>query len=71
MFSRRKIKKNEVDEQLLEKIRQYRFRWKHLKELLENSIEPSENTLNDLAVAKAKYFFLLKEARNRKLKEKF
>ncbi|MBB6454379.1 hypothetical protein HNQ94_002861 [Salirhabdus euzebyi] len=68
MFGRKKIKKKDLDEELLMKIHLFRKEWNNLNDILENSIEPSEKGLFDQAVSRAKYFFLLKEARNRHIK---
>ncbi len=70
LFGKRKIKKREVDEEILNKIRQYQTNWNHINELMKNSLEPSESSLYDQAVSKSKYFFLLREARSRNLKGK-
>ncbi|MDL4839139.1 YaaL family protein [Aquibacillus sp. LR5S19] len=67
MLSSKKIKKNEVDKQLLDDIFKLKNEWMNLKSIIERSFEPSEIGLYDLSIAEAKYFFLLREARHRKI----
>ncbi|MCT2536981.1 YaaL family protein [Aquibacillus koreensis] len=67
MLSSKKIKREEVDEQLLDTIFTLKSEWMNLKSIIERSFEPSEIGLYDLSVAEAKYFFLLREARHRKI----
>ncbi|MCP8617171.1 YaaL family protein [Salirhabdus salicampi] len=68
MFGKRKFKRKNYDQQLIENIDLFRGRWNQLNDILENSIEPSEKGLFDQKLAKAKYFFLLREARHRHIK---
>ncbi|GEN53069.1 MULTISPECIES: YaaL family protein [Halobacillus] len=65
MFSRKKTVKKEMDRELLLHIKELKREWETLNTIIEQSIEPSDDGLNDLAVAKAKYFYLLREARFR------
>ncbi|MDC3417761.1 YaaL family protein [Aquibacillus salsiterrae] len=60
-------KKKHVDQQLLDEIFQLKDEWMSLKSIIDRSFEPSETGLHDLAVAEAKYFYLLREARKRKV----
>lgn len=57
--------KKEMDRELLIHIKELKREWENLNTIIEQSIEPSEDGLNDLAVVKAKYFYLLREARFR------
>jgi hypothetical protein len=41
--------------------------WLKQKRVVDNSIEPSFEVLHQLKLAEAKYFFLLKEARYKKI----
>ncbi|UFT99462.1 YaaL family protein [Radiobacillus kanasensis] len=70
MFGK-KIKRKEIDEQLLDRTYQLKHEWMSLKSIIEKSVEPSEQGLFDLAIAEAKYFYLLKEARHRKISARF
>ncbi|MCA0972395.1 YaaL family protein [Halobacillus litoralis] len=65
MFGRKKRIRKEMDKQLLEDIRKLKKDWETLESIMEQSIEPSDAGLQDLAVVKAKYFYLLREARVR------
>ncbi|WP_349409039.1 YaaL family protein [Pseudalkalibacillus sp. SCS-8] len=69
MFFRRKGRlRKEANERLLKTIDSVRSEWLTKKELIENSVEPSEQVLFEVELAKAKYFFLLKEAKVRKIR---
>ncbi|MBO8155592.1 MAG: YaaL family protein [Bacillaceae bacterium] len=68
MFGKKKLKKKQLDQQLLEKVRQLKDDSQHLQEMLRHSVDPSEKGKYDLAVKKAKYYYLLKEARYRHIK---
>ncbi|MBM7572482.1 YaaL family protein [Aquibacillus albus] len=71
MLSNTKVrKKKQVDQQLLDEILLLKQEWMNLKSILERSLEPSETGLFDLAVAETKYFYLLREARIRKISAK-
>lgn len=63
---RKKIKKV-MDQQLLSEIYYLKQDWMKLKKIIDHSIEPTEEGLRDLALVQAKYFYLLREARHRKL----
>lgn len=68
MFFRRKgWLRKEFDEKLLGQINEIRTEWANQKMLVEKSFDPSEEILNQLKIADAKYFFLIKEAKNRKI----
>ncbi len=68
LFRSKKVKKQAMDEEILEKIQKYRSQWNHINDIMENSIEVSEASLFDQTRSKIKYFFLLKEARKRNLR---
>lgn len=63
----KKLTKRDVDEKLIESIFALEREWKHIESLMENSLEPTFAGSNSEALAKAKYLFLLREARQRKL----
>ncbi|SDM39417.1 YaaL family protein [Sediminibacillus halophilus] len=67
MIGGKKIKKSQVDEQLLDDIFKSKEEWKSIKSIIERSVEPSEHGVYELMVAEAKYFYLLREARIRKV----
>ncbi|MBP2257102.1 YaaL family protein [Virgibacillus alimentarius] len=60
-------KKKEIDQQLLESIFTLENEWKQIQSLLENSIEPIDSIIYKKGLARAKYLFLLREARHRKI----
>ncbi|MFD2658318.1 MULTISPECIES: YaaL family protein [Gracilibacillus] len=67
MFRSKKIKKAELDQEFLDKIFHLKKEWNYLEDILNRSIEPSEHGQFDLAMTKAKYFYLLREAKVRNL----
>ncbi len=42
--------------------------WLRQKRMVEQSVEPSQDVICSLKIAEAKYFFLLKEAKRRPVK---
>ncbi|SIS53666.1 YaaL family protein [Salimicrobium flavidum] len=67
MFNRKKKKKRQEEERLIENIRDAHEEWRKLDRLMQQSIDPSEEGYRQLTVAKAKYFYLLREARIRNI----
>ncbi|WP_077329895.1 YaaL family protein [Virgibacillus siamensis] len=63
----KKIKKRDVDEQLLQSIFALEREWKQIQAILDKSIEPSFNGMYNERLAREKYLFLLREARRRKI----
>jgi hypothetical protein len=63
----KKIKKNDMDEELLNTIYALQLEWKQIESLIEKSIEPTVNSRYRENLARAKYLFLLREARHRKV----
>ncbi|MFQ3546644.1 YaaL family protein [Halobacillus rhizosphaerae] len=63
IFGKKKIKKKDIDQELLKEIRKLKSDWESLNNIIEHSVEPSDEGLVDLALVKAKYFYLLREAR--------
>lgn len=61
----KKLKKKEVDAELVQAIFAAEKEWKQLRSIIERSIEPSPGGLYQEDVALAKYRFLLREARRR------
>lgn len=61
---RRKAMKKKMDEELLETIYDLQWEWKRLEGVLANSIEPSADSIYQEKIAKAKFMFLLREARH-------
>lgn len=64
---RKNVKKKEIDQQLLNAIFFSEREWKQLQSIVKSSIEPSDNLLYEQGLSQAKYMFLLREARHRKV----
>ncbi|AZV49324.1 hypothetical protein BJH90_20580 [Bacillus halotolerans] len=67
-FLRKKTLRREFDEKLIEQLFKQKEEWNRQKKLVEKSLEPSAEVLCELKVAEAKYFFYLREAKQRNLK---
>lgn len=68
MFFRRKGWLRKLyDEKLLLQIEETKQSWHQQKKLLEKSLDPSEEVICQTKLAEAKYFFLFKEAKARKI----
>ncbi|BAB03756.1 YaaL family protein [Halalkalibacterium halodurans] len=66
MFFRKKGKIRKIeDERLLAFIEKQKKQLEMQQQMVENSVDPSEEVLYRLKLTKAKYLFLLKEARVR------
>lgn len=63
----RKVKKRDVDEQLLHSIFALEREWKQIQSILEKSIEPTYDGMYMEKLAREKYLYLLREARSRKI----
>ncbi|RDW16825.1 YaaL family protein [Oceanobacillus chungangensis] len=63
----KKIKKRDVDEELLDAILSLEKEWRHIESIVEMSIEPTQSGLERAKLAQAKYLFLLLEARHRRV----
>ncbi len=67
MFRSKKIKKDILDNEILDAIFHLKKEWAYLDGIMYQSIEPSESGQFDLAVTKAKYFYFIREAKARNL----
>ncbi|WP_184322000.1 YaaL family protein [Geobacillus subterraneus] len=68
MLWRRKGKlKRQFDEKLIAELQNARTEWLEQKQLIEKSVDPSLEVLSALQLAEAKYFFLLREAKHRRI----
>jgi hypothetical protein len=66
MFFRRKGKlRNEFDVKLLTQLNKFKEQSQRQKLLLEKSFDPSEEVICETKIAEAKYFFLIREAKQR------
>ena len=64
---RKKARKKATDEELLDAIYTLQREWQRIEAIVEDSIEPVDRSLYKEKLAKAKYLFLLREARQRNL----
>ncbi len=68
MFFRRKGKlRRETDQKLWDSLNTLKEDWMRNKLLVEKSVDPSVDLLNDLKTSEAKYFYLVREAKVRHL----
>lgn len=67
MFGRKKVQAEHENKELLIMMQAKKQEWMSIKRILDQSIDPSEKGQYDEAVAKSKYFYLLKEARERRI----
>ncbi|MFS0821067.1 YaaL family protein [Bacillus sp. 1P02SD] len=67
LFKKKRKLRNEFNQELFTQLEIAKKEWMRQKILIEKSIEPSGAILNDLKVAETKYFFLLREAKRRKI----
>ncbi|MGD6819151.1 YaaL family protein [Metabacillus sp. 84] len=68
LFKRKGRLRQDFNQQLIELLMKNKSEWNRQKQLVEKSVEPSEEVLFELKVAESKYFFLLREAKNRKIR---
>lgn len=67
---KKRLKKKEIDEHLLSTINKLRDEWQQIQSIVEKSIDPVDSSLYQQSLARAKYLFLLREARHRNLNAK-
>ena len=67
LFRKKGWLRKEFDDQLLEKVNELRDTWNNQRQLLEKSFDPSAEAISQEKVAEAKYFFLFKEVKKRKI----
>jgi len=67
MFGKKKVKKEEYDKRLLQDLQRLKEEVATLRKIMKHSVDVSSTGANDLAIAESKYFYLLREARNRNL----
>ncbi|EIJ80124.1 hypothetical protein PB1_07182 [Bacillus methanolicus PB1] len=59
--------RKEFDEKLIWQLEELKKQWENQKSLVEKSFDPSEDVICHTKLAEAKYFFLFKEAKQRKI----
>ncbi|WP_456277167.1 YaaL family protein [Bacillus sp. AK128] len=68
MFFQRKGKlRKTFNEQLLTSLEKHKNEWMRQKEIVNRCVEPSGEVLYHLKIAEAKYLFLIREAKKRKV----
>jgi DNA-binding GntR family transcriptional regulator len=68
MFFQRKGKlRKSFNVQLLESLEKNKNEWMRQKDIVNRCVEPSEEILHHLKIAEAKYLFLIREAKKRKV----
>lgn len=68
LFRRKGWLRNHYDQQLLQDLLTMKKEWNRQKQLVDKSVEPSSQVLYELKLAEVKYFFLLREAKQRNIK---
>lgn len=56
-----------MDRELLDTIFEVEAEWKKLRHIVDNSVEPMDESGKKLQLSEAKFMFLLKEAKHRKI----
>lgn len=67
LWRRKGCLKKQFDLKLVEELQALRDEWYEQKRLIEKCVEPSEEVLMALNVTEAKYFFLIREAKYRRV----
>ena len=67
LFRKKGWLRKEFDDKLLEKVHELKDTWINQKQLIERSFEPSSEAISQAKIAEAKYFFLFKEVKKRKI----
>ncbi|HHY71945.1 MAG TPA: YaaL family protein [Bacillus bacterium] len=68
MFFRRKGKlRKDINQKLWVDLNELKAEWMRNKDLFEKSIDTNVQLLNDLKISEAKYFYLVREAKIRRL----
>lgn len=66
-FKKKKAMRNLEDQRLINMMEELKEQLANLQSIVKNSVDPSEDVIQLLKVTEAKYLFLLKEARERKI----
>ncbi|KIY22858.1 MULTISPECIES: YaaL family protein [Mesobacillus] len=67
LFRKKKWLRKEFDQKLLGQLNSMKTNWSNQKRLVERSFDPPEEFITEAKIAEAKYFFLFKEARYRRI----
>ncbi|MEH7114338.1 YaaL family protein [Neobacillus niacini] len=69
-FQRKGWLRKEFDEKLLTQLQEYKGQWQKQKQLMDKSFDPSEEAICQTKIVQAKYYFLLREAKERNVSMK-
>ena len=67
LFHRKGRLKQEFNEKLIVQLEKVKTEWVNKKRLVERSFDPSREFQSEAKLAEAKYFFLFKEAKERRI----
>ncbi len=68
MFFKQKGKlRKEFNQQLIKNLETTKDEWKKQKDMIKRCVEPSEEILFQFKISEAKYLFLIREAKSRKV----
>lgn len=67
LFRKKKWLRTEFDQKLMDQLNAVKTQWNHQKILVQRSFDPSDEFITEAKLAEAKYFFLFKEAKHRKI----
>lgn len=67
LFRRKGRLKREFNDKLMQQMDQVKIEWTNKKKLVERSFDPSREFIAEAKLAEAKYFFLFREAKERKI----
>ncbi|WP_416829682.1 YaaL family protein [Ectobacillus polymachus] len=67
LFHKKGNLRREYDQKLLALLEELKIDWARQKHILDQSVETSEDVMYYVHLSEAKYFYMLKQAKNRKL----
>ncbi|MGM0904835.1 YaaL family protein [Mesobacillus maritimus] len=67
LFRRTGQLRKKYDKELLQQLNQLRADWEHKKSLMEKSFDAPREFITEAKLAEAKYFYLFKEVKERKI----
>ncbi|WLR41906.1 YaaL family protein [Bacillus carboniphilus] len=67
-FNKKRKLRKEYDGMLIDQINESKKDWAMKQKFVDHSLDPSMELINEMNIAEAKYYFLLKEAKYRNIK---
>ncbi|WP_042354605.1 YaaL family protein [Bacillus rubiinfantis] len=67
LFRRKEWLRKEFDEKLITQLNRFKEQWQQEKSLLDKCFDPSEEVVCQTKITEAKYIFLLREAKQRRI----